>query len=863
MNRQKKIDMFVISVFVILSILAGSQIFKIRVDSSTDVFIPQKHEINEINQTIEDEFGVVDAVLMGIQVNFGSVLEPEVLNIIDDITTELESLDYVDDVLSLTNMDYIMGTEEGMKVVPLIYDLSDSEIESLKRRIVDWSEVYEGSFISKDKKLSAIIIQTVTGSDESTGTQLYEVIKNLSNRYKSANITFPVAGLPVINEEISRSIVSDLFWLIPVASILILLILFVSFKRWEGVIFPMIGLLIANILVMGIIGFLQVTFTMSTTLVPVLLLVVGSAYGIHVMSHFYEELKHCTGYISYSQITEISKKCVSTIFIPVLLAGLTTAGGFVSLVSSPLGPFRAFGVLSAVGVFCSQFSSLVLIPVLIRLRYSKGLDVDRFHKHKDIEDRTKTTKIVVLVEKVFLKRGWTVILLSLIFFAVTIGLLPRINVGTDTVKFFKPESSVVKDIKVFDEKLSGSNIVSVMISAPNPGDILDPDFLSTLESFETYLLENTSSVNRVQSIVPSIKRINKLMNQNTIPYASVEEEVSFDFFGDESFSLGEGEDGGDTEEVHIEEVVQDDLTYGHIAEMLVDSYLQAGSDITVREFLSSFLTLENFQGEAFNEIPQIPEKYGFNTKEELKNLISQYLVLYSGNLNSVINDSLEPDKTHITIQLNDVTTKSQRVLMDNINTFWEYHLLDGWDYSIGGGATLSYVLSGLVSHSQVVSMLAALLVVALIVAMMFRSPIAGFIGLIPVLFALAGIFLFIVIFNFNLDIVTSLLASLAIGIGVDYAIHIMDAYKRNMSKGIDDCLFIVYKTTGKAVLINAASVVVGFMSLVVSQFIPIRQMGILFAVSMVFACGASLIVLPIILNKLKPKFLQPKMIEER
>ena len=116
-----------------------------------------------------------------------------------------------------------------------------------------------------------------------------------------------------------------------------------------------------------------------------------------------------------------------------------------------------------------------------------------------------------------------------------------------------------------------------------------------------------------------------------------------------------------------------------------------------------------------------------------------------------------------------------------------------------------------------------------------------------------------ILFQFNLDIITSLLGSLAIGIGVDYAIHIMNAYKRNINLGYYDCLRTVYRTTGKAVFINAVSVALGFLSLTVSQFVPIRQMGILFAVSMILACLASLIVLPIILNKTKPKFLEARL----
>lgn len=855
-------DILILVIFSLLTILAAFQIPKIHVDSSTDIFIPQDHEITKIENEIEKEFGTMDSIIMGVRVQFGTVLEPEVLAVISKITEELESSDNIKKVMSITNMDYIIGTDEGFEVIPILDDLSDDSIREFKKRLIDWSDIYESTFLSKDTRLCAIIIQPVSGATDLTNKAIYEQILDLKEEYKGVNITFPIAGLPLIKEEISKSIMSDLVWLIPVAALLILGILFLSFRKLEGVLFPLISLAISAIFVMGIIGALQITFTMATLLVPVLLLVVGSAYGIHVMSHFYEDINHQSGFLDYNTVSGIIEKSLKTIVVPVMLAGLTTAGGFISLVSSPLGPFRTFGVLSAVGVVCSQFASLVLIPTLLRLRYRNGIDTEKYHRVKNKEERTKTTIAFALLEKIVVKRKLIVLLVSITLFGLTFALIPNIIVGTDTVKFFAPNSRVVKDITIFNEQLSGSNYLSIMISAPVPGDILNPRFLSLLENFESYIENSANNVKKVQTIVPSIKRINKIMNQDTVPYAPLPESDNIEFFdffsetgvlGEDSFSMDSAE--GSTKETYDDELSTDTeplLTYSEIAGMLQQSYLNSGN-MTGKDFLSSFLSLENYQGEAFNEIPLDPKKYGFSTNEELKNLISQYLVLYSGNLDMIINDSLEPDKTLITIQLSDISQKNQDLLMANIKSYWEYYLEDDWDYDIGGGATIQYVLSNLVTRSQYISLIAALLVVWIIVSAMFRSPFAGLIGLIPVFFALAGIFLFMILFQFNLDIITSLLASLAIGIGVDYAIHIMNAYKRNM--GSPDCLDAVYRTTGKAVFINAVSVAVGFLSLTISQFVPIRQMGVLFAVSMIFASLSSLIVLPIILNKLKPKFL--------
>ena len=160
---------------------------------------------------------------------------------------------------------------------------------------------------------------------------------------------------------------------------------------------------------------------------------------------------------------------------------------------------------------------------------------------------------------------------------------------------------------------------------------------------------------------------------------------------------------------------------------------------------------------------------------------------------------------------------------------------------IGGGEAISLALTELVTRSQIYSLFGALIIVWLLVLFLFRSFKLATLGLIPCVFALMGIFASMAIFDIELDIITSLLAALAIGIGVDYAIHLIAAYVRIGATLPQEEVFPeVMKTTGKAILINAASVTLGFMCLLFSRFTPISRMGRLFCIAMVFASLSSL-----------------------
>lgn len=851
MKHIKK-DIITLTVLLLITIGALLQLPKITVDGSTDIFIPNNHEITIINDLIEEEFGSIDSVLMGVQVKFGTVLEAEILALINTLTTELEKLKDVDNVISLTNMDYIMSTAEGMEVLPLLDDLSPEGIEVTEERLTDWQEMYFGNIISDDLKLTVIFIQPLRENDQEANQRIYEKVKVLARQYQSANIVFPITGMPVIMEEISRSILSDLGYLIPLVTILILVILFISFRRWEAVVYPLISLAIACIWTIGVMALFDMTFTMASMLVPILLLAVGSAYGIHLLNHFYGEISFYEGFISTEKVYEILKMTIVDIRGSIILAGATTAGGFISYLSSPLGPFKSFGLLSALGIIFSQITMFLVIPTLLRLQYRSGINADKFRKSDTSIKRNRTSVIFSLFNNIATQHKVFILFISISLVILTVSLFPHVKVGINSINFFKKDSTIVQDVNIFNDNLSGTGTISVFIQAPEKGDILRPEFLITIKEFETYIQVRNPVIGGISSLVPSIERINKILNFNRKPYQINEETEAFDFFANDSFHPLD-------DESPIETSGEVPLKKQHnpieINQQLKQALIDAGPDAGIDEIINSFLALNNFQGEAFNEIPLVPEKYGLTTHDDLQDLLSQYLIIYSGSLDMIINDSLEPDRTLITIQVTKEDTMDLKSLMEDISAFWDYYTIDGWNYAIGGATTRNYALSTLVTRSQVLSLLGALFIVFFIVSMMFRSLLAGLISTIPVLFGITGIFLFMIVFNFRLDIVTSLLASMAIGIGVDYAIHFMNAYKRCLRQKKENVLNAVYRSTGKAIFVNAFSVSSGFLGLIISQFIPIQQLGLLFSIAMLFSSTASLIVLPMVLEHFKPSFL--------
>ena len=110
----------------------------------------------------------------------------------------------------------------------------------------------------------------------------------------------------------------------------------------------------------------------------------------------------------------------------------------------------------------------------------------------------------------------------------------------------------------------------------------------------------------------------------------------------------------------------------------------------------------------------------------------------------------------------------------------------------------------------------------------------------------------------KLNIGTAMVASFAIGIGVDYTIHFLAAYHKHIlyENENKNFLYDVFLSSGKAILFNAVSVGAGFAVLIFSKFNMLSELGFLISAIMISSSLGSLTILPTILNLLKPKFIK-------
>ena len=699
----------------------------LHINSDIISSLPDDDPAARLYKEIGTQFGGNDMGMIVIETD--DVFKAEVIQHIKQITDSIKYTNGVSTVTSLTNILDIKSSEWGIEIGKLVdeYDLpvEQSQLDSLKNYVFS-KEMYRGAIVSEDGTATAIMFTLLPEGDKQA------VAKEIKDKIEALDLpeTLYFGGLPMMMNDINDLIVADMVWLIPIVFIVIAIILLLSFKSFRGVLLP---LLTAGLAVIWTIGLMTVTgyeLTIISNIIPVVLLAVGSAYTIHVLNS-----------INHNKLADRKKALIQSlgyILVPVILAAVTTAIGFVSFVfGAYLTMIKDFGIFTAVGTLIALMLSVFFVPALISglSMYSKKIVTENKEKQTIL-----THKILLPLVNFLFKHpkytltGWGVLLM------LCIGGITLIKTSVNMADYFKKDNPTRVAEDVMQKKFGGSLPVFVVFD----GDMQSPEVLKMMISTEHFMKEDPN-IEITQSVADLIEQMNDAMGEGKkIPDDKAKIEQLW-------FLL-------DGQEV-MPQLVNNDLSKGIIQ--------------------SKFASVDSKELEVF-------------------------------------------------------TAKMNRFIEDNPNEHCKIELT--------GMPSVYVKLNSSLINSQYNSLLIAIIMVVLIVGLILRSGI-------PVVATIIVLFGFMGITGIPLDIATVLVASIALGIGIDYSIHVITGFNKHLTthgdaeKAIEETILL----SGKAVIINVISVSAGFLVLLFSQIVPLQNFGLLVAISMIGSGFGALTLLPVIL----------------
>ncbi|HPJ82923.1 MAG: RND family transporter [Bacteroidales bacterium] len=249
---------------------------------------------------------------------------------------------------------------------------------------------------------------------------------------------------------------------------------------------------------------------------------------------------------------------------------------------------------------------------------------------------------------------------------------------------------------------------------------------------------------------------------------------------------------------------------------------------------------------------------GYDRIPETREGVAQYLELYSmsgepEDLEQYVD--FDYTNTLLTVQFKDGSIGEIRSLLTKIE---EMARADSLEPVIGGFTLTDIDINESVEKGQYYSLLVAFVAIFLLLSLIFKSTKAGLIGSLPLAFAVFCTFGLMGWLGLELNIVTALISSISIGLGVDFTIHVFWRIKWELAHGNNygRSIKATLKTIGRGIVINASSVMLGFAILFLSAFPLIRSFAFLIVLSLFLCLVSALILIPAICYWVRPKFLE-------
>ena len=716
----------------------GNELKKLQIDADIVRSLPDDDVDARLLKKIGENFGSNNMGVIILETE--NIYQPSVIEHIQLITDTLSEISGISSVSSLTNIINIKGSDYGIEIGKLVdeYELPKTalEFEKLRNNILN-NPMYKGSIVSEDETASLIVFNI---ENEANVNLIAKEVIEKTTALKIPEKLYYI-GSPMLVTYISDLMRKDLTTLLPIAFLVIAIILLLSFRSVSGVILPLLIAVVSIVWSLGSMAFLGIKMSMISNNIPIIILAIGSAYTIHVINRVNKVRLE-------EQHSDTIKTALVYVFIPIMLAALTTIIGFISFIfGSYLDMIVDFGIFTALGTLFACLLSIFFVPAILSV-----LNFKNKTSKAPKDDSFITNYLLQPLHQLIAKKPKTVLLIWLLLIGFSVANLFSIRRSVDIQEYFKRDNPTRLAEQIMVEKFGGTKPIFVYFK----GNMQSPAVLKKMLETSAYM-EESPEVYTSMSIAKLIDEINyNFTNSRTFPQ-------------------------------EIEQIEQ--LWF------LLDG----------NEVLPRFVNEELTEG-------------------------------------IIISKFKSPDN------------KSKIEFAKYMNRFIAENSTEECQIQITGMPFVDITMDQSLINSQFGSIAIAIFFVIVLVGGILRSLKSGFFAAIPIIATIILLFGFMGLTGISLNIATVLVASVALGIGIDYAIHIISHFKTSFKKN-NDVYAAVQESilvSGKAIIINVVSVSAGFLVLVFSDMVPLQYFGLLIALSMVSSCLGALTLLPsllILMNK--------------
>ena len=778
---------FLSVIALIIFFLSIFSIKNFRIDASSDTLVAQNDDdyiyYNKYNKIFKSENFLVLAI------KIKNLPDNDFLENIESISSKIDELDQVSQVFSILDAPILFQNNTSLTTLDpnKIENLrnTDLEIQKVLQEFIN-NPIYVDQIISKNADVFSIIIYLkenkklldakenykrlkiskkdyflIKSSQDKKRSELIEDIRFIISNADDQHLYF-LGGVEMITNDVINFVKNDIIIFSISVILIIIIVLFYIFRQIIWVTICLSSSLYSLLVIFGILGFFQIEVTAISSNFSALIFILSISMNIHIIN-YYRQLNISENYLSTA---------LKNMFWPCLYTTLTTIIAFGSLLVTDIKPIIDFGYVMIIALITSLLCSFTILPLLILILINNN-------------NSKKNYLLKFNLNSLFLENPYKILLISILFFMISIGGILKLGVENSFVNYFKKNTEIYKGMKLIDNKLGGTTPLDIILHFNKNGEVS--------------IFENQKNN---------------------------EEEDNLEF----------------EEEIFDDDLFTDDVTANWFTDEKIEiilnthRYLENRIEIGKVQSIISLIDLANLINKEPLNIFQLSVLYQEIPQNIKKDLIYPYL-------------SIDNNMAKITARVKDSMKIKRKEIIEDTKFYLKKNLNETIEtYRVNGLLVLYNNMLESLFNSQIKSIGLVIFLIFLMFIILFKSIKLSIIAIIPNIMASTLILGTIGYLNIPLDIMTITIAAISIGIAVDNTIHYLYRFIQfNKNKKMRDSIKATNSTAGIAVLTTSLTISIGFSILSLSNFIPTVIFGIFTSMAMIFAMIGVLIILPSLL----------------
>jgi len=554
-NNPKKVILFIL----LLSAFFISNLPNITIDTSTEGFLHKQDPALVRYEQFKEQFGQDEKIMVIVETK--DIFTLDSLKKLQQLHSNLEeNIPHLNDITSLINARNTRGEGESLIVEDLFdtFPQTQEELQKIKQIALN-NKMYENLLFNTALNFTTIILEPSAYENQDSGDELagfsedivaqkieflsdpsksemVRVANKIAKEFSSENFKVYVAGSLAVNDYIKQSMQSDMQKFIKLVLLMMMIFLFIVFRRISAVVLPLFIVLISLLTTVGLMAFNGTPLTLPTQILPSFLLAVGIGAVVHLLTMFFKELN------------EKGDKNAAIVYalghsgFAIIMTSLTTAAGLLSFSTAAIAPIVDLGIYGAIGVLIALINTIVLLPAILALLPLKAAK----ESHK--KNSQKMDAFLISIADFSFTHAKKIVLFSFIVASVFIYFAWSVAFKHDTLSW-QPDDSPIK-IATFrvDEALRGSVTLEVIVDTKVENGLYSAKLLQDLDKSIKEIEKITTEkhfVGKGWSVGDVLKEIHRGLHQNKDEYYAI---TSNDALIPQEFLLFENSGSDDLED---------------------------------------------------------------------------------------------------------------------------------------------------------------------------------------------------------------------------------------------------------------------------------------------------------------------------